>query len=162
VRHLARHPTAALTYFDRALHDVSAVSVQNAVGEQSVPSLVPRPVERLFFIRRQGAVLDPLLMWSAVAGVALAVRSSAGRRLDVPPTEFMGHRALRWPIGFALLAGYAALAGTALLSASDSSRVALPVTVLLRLVLLTVVASAALVIVPAVRAVLADRMRGGP
>lgn len=138
-RHLARHPTAALRYFGDALDDASVVSVQNAVGEQSVPSLVPRPVERLFFTRRQSSFPDPLLAWSAIAAATLAVR----RRLDVAADEFMGPPALRWPVGFALLAGYAALAGTALLSAADASRVALPVTVLLRLLLLAVVVRAA-------------------
>ncbi|MDP1807298.1 MAG: hypothetical protein Q8K72_19125 [Acidimicrobiales bacterium] len=137
--HLARHPTAAFKYFGDALDDASVVSVQNAAGEESVPSLVPGPVERLFFTRRQGSGLGPLLMWSAIAGAALAVC----RRLEVAPSEFIGPPALRWPIGFALLAGYAALAGTALLSAADASRVALPVTVLLRLLLLAVVVRAA-------------------
>jgi hypothetical protein len=138
--HLARHPSAALSYFGDALDDASVVSVQNAVGEQSLPSLVPRPVERLFFTRRQGSGIGPLLMWSAIAGAALGVRSYLGRRSDVAPTAFMGRRALGWPIGLALLAGYAALAGTGLLSAADASRVALPVTVLLRLLLLAVAA----------------------
>ena len=87
------------------------MSVQNAVGEESVPSFVPRPVERLFFTRSQGAVLDPLVVWSVLAAVALALR----RRLDVTPSELMGP-ALRWPLWVALLAGYAALTGTALLS----------------------------------------------
>lgn len=147
--HLARHPTAALEYFGDALDDASVVSVQNAVGEQSVPSLVPGPVERLFFTRRQGSFPDPLLMWSTLAGVALVVR----RRLDVTPRQ-MGPPALRWPVGSALLAGYAALAGTALLSAADASRVALPVTVLLRLLLLAVVVRAT---VPAAAAAAAAR-----
>jgi hypothetical protein len=138
--HLARHPTAALRYFGDALGDASVVSVQNAVGEQSVPSLVPRPVERLFFTHREGSGLDPLLMWSAIAGAALGARASVGRRLDVAPAAFMGPRAQGLPIGFALLAAGAGLAGTALLSAADASRVALPVTVLLRLLLLAVVA----------------------
>ena len=136
--HLARHPTAALRYFGDALDDASVVSVQNAVGEQSVPSLVPRPVERLFFTRSQGSLLDPLLLWSALAGAALAAR----RRLEAASSEGAGRPALRWPVGFALLAGYAALAGTALLSAADASRVALPVTVLLRLLLVAAVVRA--------------------
>jgi hypothetical protein len=140
-RHLARHPTAALRYFGDALDDASVVSVQNAVGERSVPSFVPRPVERLFFTRQQGSVLDPLLLWSALAAVALALR----RRLDVTPST-LGEPALRWPVGAALLAGYGALAGTALLSAADASRVALPVTVLLRLLLLAVVVRAAVAV----------------
>ena len=138
-RHLGRHPTAALRYFGDALDDASVVSAQNAVGEQSVPSLVPGPVERLFFTRRQGSFPDPLLVWSAMAAAALAVC----RRLQVAPRDVMGPPALRWPVGSALLAGYAALAGTALLSAADASRVALPVTVLLRLLLLAVVVRAA-------------------
>jgi hypothetical protein len=138
--HLARHPSAALTYFSDALDDASVVSVQNAVGEESLPSLVPRPVERLFFTRRQGSGVGPLLMWSAIVGAALVVRSSVGRRRDIAPTPFMGQRALGWPVGLTLLAGYGALAGTGLLSAADASRVALPVTVLLRLVLLAVAA----------------------
>jgi hypothetical protein len=137
-RHLARHPTAGIRYFGDALDDASVVSVQNAVGEQSVPSLVPRPVERLFFTRHQGSVLDPLLVWTALAAVALALR----RRFEVTPNELM-EPALLWPVGVAPLAAYAALAGTALLSAADASRVALPVTVLLRLLLLTVVVRAA-------------------
>ena len=137
--HLARHPTAALDYLGDALDDASVVSVQNAVGEQSVPSVVPRAVERLFFTRRQGSFPDPLLVWSALAGAALAVR----RRLEIAPGEYLGEPALRWPVGLALLAGYGALAGTALLAAADASRVALPVTVLLRLLLLAVVVRAA-------------------
>ncbi len=145
--HLARHPTAAFTYFGDALDDASVVSVQNAVGEESVPSLVPGPVERLFFTRRQGSGLDPLLMWSAMAGAALAVR----RRLEVAPPGFMGPPALRWSVGSALLAGYAALTGTALLSAADASRVALPVTVLLRLLLLAVVVQAAVALAARLR-----------
>jgi hypothetical protein len=147
-RHLARHPATAISYFRDALDDASVVSVQNAVGEESLPSVVPRPVERLFFTRREGLVLGPLLMWSTIAGLALAFR----RRLEVAPAPLMGHRALGWPVGLAVLAGYAALAGTALLSAADASRVALPVTVLLRLLLLAVVAWAATAIVAAVRA----------
>jgi len=158
-RHLSRHPTAALTYFRDALGDAGVVSVQNAVSEQSLPSLVPRPVERLFFTRRGGSVLGPLLMWSALAGAALAARASVSRRLGVATAEFMGRGSLGWPIGFALLAGYTALAGTALLSAADASRVALPVTVLLRLLLLAVVAWAAETIVTAVRAAAAGGMR---
>jgi hypothetical protein len=158
--HLARHPTAAITYFGEALDDASVVSVQNAVGEQSVPSLVPRPVERLFFTHREGAGLDPLLMWSAIVGAALAVRSSVGRSLEVAPTAFMGQRTLGWPIASALLAAAAALAATALLSAADASRVALPVTVLLRLVLLVVAAWTAAAIVATVRdAPATDRRR---
>jgi len=145
--HLARHPSAALTYFGDALDDASVVSVQNAVGEQSLPSLVPRPVERLFFTRRQGSGVGPLLMWSAIAATALGVRYYRRRRRDVASTAFMGRRVLGWPIGCALLAGYAALAGTGLLSAADASRVALPVTVLLRLLLLAVVAWTTLAIV---------------
>lgn len=137
--YLARHPTAALRYFADALDDASVVSVQNAVGEESVPSPVPRPVERLFFVRHQGSFPDPLLGWSMLAGVALA----ACRRLKVGPGESLGPPALRWSVAVALLAGYAALAGTALLSAADASRVALPVTVLLRLLLLAVVVRAA-------------------
>ena len=152
VGHLARHPSAALTYFRDALEDASVVSVQNAVGEQSLPSLVPGPVERLFFTRREGSVLGPLLMWSAIAGVALGLRSPLGRRLEADAPAFMGQRALGWPMGITLTAGYAALAGTAVLSAADASRVALPVTVLLRLVLLAVVAWATVSIVAAVRA----------
>ena len=162
VRHLARHPSAAVTYFRDALDDASVVSVQNAVGEQSLPSLVPGPVERLFFTRREASVLGPLLMWSAIAAVALAVGSRVGRRLEAPGPEFMGHRALGWPIGLALVAGYAALAGTALLSAADASRVALPVTVLLRLLLLAVVAWAAVAIVAAVRDVRSQALRHRP
>ena len=137
--HLARHPTAAFTYLGDALGDASVVSVQNAVGEQSLPSLVPRPVERLFFSRRQGSVLDPLLIWPAIAGAALAILSSIRRRIDAAPAEFMGHKSLGGPVGSALLAGCAAMAATALLSAADASRVALPITVLLRLLLLAVV-----------------------
>ncbi len=159
-RHLARHPSSGLTYFRDALDDASVVSAQNAVGEQSLPSLVPRPVERLFFTRREGSGLDPLLMWSAIAGMALAVRVSMGRRMGLWSTEFRGERALRWPIGFGLLAGYAALAGTALLSASDASRVALPVTVLLRLLLLAFVAWATGSIVAAARSAPAVRAGG--
>lgn len=150
-RHLARHPTAAATYFGDALDDASVVSVQNAVGEQSVPSLVPRPVERLFFTHRAGSGLDPLLMWTAITGAALAVRIKVGRHLEVTPTEFMGQRSLRWPVGSALVAGCAALAGTALLSAADASRVALPVTVLLRLLLVATAAWTAAAIVRMVR-----------
>lgn len=146
-RHLLRHPAAASSYFRDALDDASVVSVQNAAGEESLPSLVPEPVERLFFTRQKGSVLGPLLMWSAIAGVALGLR----RRVEVAPTEFMGQRALGWPIAFAVLAGYAALAATALLSASDASRVALPVTVALRLLLLAVVAWAAVAILAAAR-----------
>lgn len=146
-RHLARHPTAAVTYFGQALDDASVVSVQNAVGEHSVPSFVPLPVERLFFTRRQGSGLDPLLMWTAIVGAALALRAAVGRRARSVPGAFMGHAALGWPVGFAVLAGYAALAGTALLSAADASRVALPVTVLLRLLLLAVAAWVAVAVV---------------
>lgn len=151
-RHLARHPTAAFSYFDDALDDASAVSVQNAVGEQSLPSLVPPPLERIFFAPRGGSGLDPLVMWSVIAGVALVVRSSAGRRLQLAPGQLKGPKALEWPLGLALLAGYAGLVGTALLSAADASRVALPVTVLLRLVLVAVVAWAMVAIVTSVRA----------
>jgi hypothetical protein len=151
-RHLARHPTAAIAYFGDALDDASVVSVQNAVGEESVPSLVPRPVERLFFIHHQGAGLDPLVMWSAIAAAALAARSAVGRLLEVAPTAFMGRLSLGLPVGLALLATGAALAGTALLSASDASRVALPVTVLLRLLLLAVTAWTAAAIIATVRA----------
>lgn len=151
-RQLARHPSAARTYFGEALDDASVVSVQNAVGEHSLPSLVPGPVERLFFTRRQGSGLDPLLMWSAIVGAVLAARSAVGRRPRSATTPFMGHPALGWPIGFAVVAGYAALAGTALLSAADASRVALPVTVLLRLLLVAVAAWTAAAVVTAVRA----------
>jgi hypothetical protein len=141
--HLSRHPGAALRYFGDALDDASVVSVQNAVGEQSLPSLVPSSVERLFFTPRQVSLLDPLLVWSAITGVAVAVRSSLRRRRPVALDEFIGPRALRWPVALALLAAYGALAGTALLSAADASRVALPVTVLLRLLLLVVAWAAA-------------------
>lgn len=164
-RHLLRHPTAAARYFGDALDDASVVSVQNAVGEQSLPSVVPRPVEELFFRRRGESGLDPLVMWTALAGVTLAVRASLGRRPEVTPTELMGHRALGWPIGVGLLVAYAALAGTALLSAADASRVALPVTVLLRLLLLAVVAGSTVAIVAAIRAApaggAAERETGG-
>ena len=162
VGHLARHPSAALAYFRDALDDASVVSVQNAVGEQSLPSPVPGPVERLFFTRREVPVLGPLFMWSAIAGVALAVRFRLGRRLDAPTSAFMDHRALGWPIGAALFAGYAALAGTALLSAADASRVALPVTVLLRLLLLAVVAWTTVAIVAGVRALRSQELRHRP
>ena len=141
--HLSRHPGAALRYFGDALDDASVVSVQNAVGEQSLPSLVPSSVERLFFTPRQVSLLDPLLVWSAITGVAVAVRSSLRRRRPGALDEFIGPRALRWPVALALLAAYGALAGTALLSAADASRVALPVTVLLRLLLLVVAWAAA-------------------
>jgi hypothetical protein len=141
-RHLARHPTAGASYFSDALGDASVVSVQNAVDEESLPSLVPGPVERLFFTPREGSGLGPLLMWSTIAGVAVGVRASVRRRLVSVPAGFAAPRALRWPLAVALLAGYAALVGTALLSASDASRVALPVTVLIRLMLVAVTALA--------------------
>jgi hypothetical protein len=146
--HLVRHPTAGARYFSDALGDASVVSVQNAVDEESLPSLVPGPVERVFFTPREGSGLGPLLMWSTIAGVAVGVRASVRRRLASVPAGFDAARALRWPLAGALVAGYAALMGTALLSASDASRVALPVTVLLRLVLVAVTAWA---IVSAVR-----------
>lgn len=147
-RHLARHPTAGASYFSDALADASVVSVQNAVDEESLPSLVPGPVERLFFTPREGSGLGPLLMWSMIAGVAVGARAAVRRRLVSMPAGFAAARALRWPLAGTLVAGYAALVGTALLSATDASRVALPVTVLLRLALVAVTASA---IVGAVR-----------
>jgi len=151
-RHLARHPTAAVTYFRDALDDSSVVSVQNAVGQESLPSLVPRPVERLFFTRGEGSGPDPLLMWSAIAAAALAVSSAVDRRLNGSHKEFMGRRAVGWPLGLALVSGYAGLAATALLSAADASRVALPVTVLLRLLLLAVSAWTTMTVFAALRA----------
>ncbi len=159
-RHLARHPTAGIAYFSDALDDASVVSVQKAVGERSVSSLVPRPVERIFFTRRQGSGIGPLLMWSALAGAALAGRSALGRRLNFAPTELVERRAREWPVGLALLAGYAALMATALLSASDASRVALPVTVLLRLLLVAAVAWTAMTAVRAASAMARRRPHG--
>jgi hypothetical protein len=90
-------------------------------------------------------------MWTAITGAALAVRINVGRHLEVTPTQFMGQRSLGWPVGSALVAGCAAVAGTALLSAADASRVALLVTVLLRLLLVATAAWTAAAIVRMVR-----------
>lgn len=137
VSHLARHPGAALTYFRDALDDQSVVSVQRAVDEVAIPSFVPGPVDRLFFSRRPG-LFDPLVLWSLVAVGAIAVRHTLKRR-ETDPAGTTGERTLPIVVGCTLMAGYAALVGTALLSAVDASRVALPVTVLIRLLLIVVI-----------------------
>lgn len=158
-RHLLRHPTAGISYVSDALDDASVASIQNAIDEESLPSLVPRPVERLFFTPREGSGLGPLLMWSTIAGVAVGVRASVRRRLPARAADLAAPSALRWPLGLALVAGYAALAGTALLSAADASRVALPVTVLLRLALVAVAAWAIVSLNPT-RMIVASRGSG--
>ncbi len=137
VSHLARHPGAALTYFFEALDDQSVASVQRAVDEVAIPSFVPGPVDRLFFSRRHG-LFDPLVLWSLVAVGAVAVRHKRNRR-ETDSDGTTGDRTLPIIVGCTLLAGYVALVGTALLSPTDASRVALPVTVLIRLLLIVVI-----------------------
>jgi len=137
VGHLARHPGAALTYFRGALDDASVVSVQRAVDDVAIPSFVPGPVDRLFFSRRPG-FFDLLVLWSLVAVGAVAVRHKLNRR-ETDSDGTTGDRTLPIIVGCTLLAGYVALVGTALLSAVDASRVALPVTVLIRLLLIVVI-----------------------
>jgi hypothetical protein len=146
VTHFATHPADARRYFRDALRDQS---VLRADGQPSMPTVVPDPLTALYFSETPG-LGDPLVLWSLVA-VALVVfrrRQGAGADDDGAPTPSLlaGRSAIQLCIGFTALVAYAGLVGTALLSAIDASRVALPVTVLIRLVLIAVVVPAAVAI----------------
>jgi hypothetical protein len=172
--HLATHPAAARRYFADALGDESML---RAEGHRSVPNVVPGPLTNVFFSRQRGFG-DPLVLWSMV-GFGLVSASSIRPRRSRPRPWSNGPRDLRVgcrrlmsrlsPLSALevctaciLLAGYVALAGTALLSATDASRVALPVTVLIRLILVVVIVRGAVPLAELAAPPLARRWRGRP
>jgi hypothetical protein len=159
--HLATHPGAARRYFADALGDESVLRTD---GQPAMAVLVPSPVAEVFFSGHRGFG-DPLVLWSVVAaglvgGFLVQVRRRNGRAPDPSGggRRRAGRRLLRscTPLQVAMactaVAGYAALGGTALLSATDASRVALPVTLLIRLVLVVVIVRTTVAIVGLSRA----------
>lgn len=131
--YLATHPGAARRYFGDALADASSLRTD---GAPSLPTPVPGPVTSLFFADRAGAG-DPLVLWSILALGAVVARWHRLRFRRPVRNEAAAILAATSVVA------YLALLGTAILSASDASRVALPLTALLRLVLTAVIVRAA-------------------
>ena len=122
VKELLEHPKLARDYFVAGWQDVS---VQRVVGD-SLPTLVPDPISSLAFGDAKGT--DPMALWTLLG--AAAVLTAIVLRLRA---------AFNAGLITALLAGYAGLFGTVLLSPTDVSRVGLPVTILLRVLLIVLI-----------------------
>lgn len=146
---LATHPTFARRYFAGALGDESVVRSE---GEGTIWNVVPDSVTNLFFSRRRGFG-DPLVTWSVLAVAALVTWSALRPRrpLSPRPVGVDPARALAVTMGVTLAFGYLALVGTGLLSAVDASRVALPATALIRLVLIVVLVRTTAATIPLLR-----------
>ncbi len=166
--HLATHPRAAHRYFSDALGDES---VLRSDGRTAVPVVIPGALDDVFFSPRPGSA-DPLVVWwlagIGAVGIWCCVLPHTRPRRPVPFARnrrgaamalLAGRSPLQVGTAFTLAAAGAALVGTALLSASDASRVALPVTVLIRLVLIVVVIRATVSVARTERARSAARAR---
>ena len=156
--HLVSNPRLAWQYAHDAFRDQSTLRPD---GLPSLPSPVPRWLAALFFVPKEGIVdsdgrvrltpspdapfpLGDPLMWWPVGGVFLLLlyglrhrRPRSGNDRTVaspgrPVAPVKGGNRLPVMLVCLLAAGYVALFGTALLSATDLSRVGLPTTVLLR------------------------------
>jgi hypothetical protein len=150
VKDLAAHPSALRSYLHTALGDQALLRTE---GSRSIPSPVPAPIVYAFFSAHRGRG-DPMAFWLiAVLAVAVARLNVRARAPDaaVPPDRREQQYGLLFLYLFA--AGVVALLGTALLSAVDASRVALPATVLIRLVFVCALAVEGTALIDATQAV---------
>jgi hypothetical protein len=159
---LVTDPALAVHYFLPVLREQAQ---QRADGAPSLPTPVPGVVTDMFFTDRP-SFPDPLVNWSTVAAGLVAFRAWCRRRAGdgtglatVSPQV----ASLRTTVGATLVAAYAGILGTAILSPTDTDRVGLSVTILLRLVLLLVtVRSLASILSGRAFKTSASKLRGKP